>query len=370
MNAGYLAVWFLANLAVIALYLVFRRRIPAIRRQWLSCFIFVLKCVAAAAAGAALIVLGEYRTPFLAAAQILLVGDCISDLILAVLYIAFRRQRDRLRNIHKKGYLAAAMAMVLIVYGFINMQFVKQTNYSISSDQLQHRYRIVYLSDVHYGTSQDLALLENTVKRINDLDADIIIFGGDISDEYTSEVEMKQLYGVLGGLESTYGNYFVYGNHDEQLPDSHMKRTYSDDELKETIDANGITILCDDVEEINNDLLLVGRGNASRGGRKELPAYLAMASDPDERYCVLLDHQPMEWNEASESGFDLMLSGHLHAGQLFPVGTVGRVKYPVMKGKTKIGDMTLIISSGLSGWGYPYRTESHCEYEVIDIQPK
>jgi predicted MPP superfamily phosphohydrolase len=124
---------------------------------------------------------------------------------------------------------------------------------------------------------------------------------------------------VLGGLESTYGKFFIYGNHDNQLPDSRMKRTYSDDELREAINANGIKILCDDVEEINDDLLLVGRDSAI---------------------------------------------------QFFPVEIVIRTKYPVAKGKTEIGDMTMIVSSGFSGWGYPYRTESHCEYEVIDIQPK
>jgi hypothetical protein len=44
---------------------------------------------------------------------------------------------------------------------------------------------------VHYGTIQDLALIKNTVKRINDLDADIIVFGGDITDEYTSRAKMQ-----------------------------------------------------------------------------------------------------------------------------------------------------------------------------------
>jgi len=74
-NTSYVIVWFLVNFIEIALYLVLRRRVPEIRRRWLSCLILILKCMTAAAAGAALMILGKYRTPFIAAAQILLTGD-------------------------------------------------------------------------------------------------------------------------------------------------------------------------------------------------------------------------------------------------------------------------------------------------------
>jgi predicted MPP superfamily phosphohydrolase len=366
-NTSYVIVWFLVNFIEIALYLVLRRRVPEIRRRWLSCLILILKCMTAAAAGAALMILGKYRTPFIAAAQILLTGDCISDLALAMLSVTCRKYKSCFRNIRKTGYLAAAITTILIFYGFINTQFIVQTHYNVFSDRLKHSYRIVYLSDIHYGTIQDITLINKTVNRINALDPDVVIFGGDITDEYTSNAEMIRLYSVLGSIKSTYGSYFVYGNHDDQLPGSLLERTYSDNELTEAAESNGITVLRDDVKEINNDLLLAGRDNAFLAGRKDLSACRAMADDFDERYSILLDHQPVELKKASESGFDLMLSGHLHAGQLFPEGIVGRLEYPVTRGETQIGDMALIISSGFSGWGYPCRTESHCEYEVIDL---
>ena len=58
-----------------------------------------------------------------------------------------------------------------------------------------------------------------------------------------------------------------------------------------------------------------------------------------------------------------------HGGQMFPVGLItsvlgfGEMNY----GYQAMSDMTVIVSSGIAGWGYPLRTGSHSEYVIVDI---
>ena len=78
----------------------------------------------------------------------------------------------------------------------------------------------------------------------------------------------------------------------------------------------------------------------------------------------------MEENAAA--GFDFMLSGHTHAGQMWPVGLITELfdKRTVNYGIKSFGDMQLIVSSGAGGWGYPLRTGRHSEFAVISICPE
>ena len=89
-------------------------------------------------------------------------------------------------------------------------------------------------------------------------------------------------------------------------------------------------------------------------------------------YILILDHQPQEYKENGEFGTDLLLSGHTHAGQLWPLNyLLELVPYnDGTYGLTKIKNTTAIITSGISGWGFPYKTSADSEYVIIDIKPE
>ena len=74
--------------------------------------------------------------------------------------------------------------------------------------------------------------------------------------------------------------------------------------------------------------------------------------------------------EAAAAGYDLMLAGHTHAGRMRPVGVIKSLfdKSTFNYGKKAYGTMHLIVSSGIGGWGYPFRTGKHCEYVVITVK--
>ena len=85
---------------------------------------------------------------------------------------------------------------------------------------------------------------------------------------------------------------------------------------------------------------------------------------------ILVDHQPVDYDQAARDGYSLILSGHTHAGQIFPFGLVTGITHhsSLNYGLLKLeGGTTAIVSSGISGWGVPIRTSKHSEYVVVRL---
>ena len=67
-------------------------------------------------------------------------------------------------------------------------------------------------------------------------------------------------------------------------------------------------------------------------------------------------------------GTDLQVSGHTHAGQLFPLGALYEV-IGYVYGDYEEAGATMNVSAGACGWRMPFRTDRHCNYEVITLTP-
>ena len=142
----------------------------------------------------------------------------------------------------------------------------------------------------------------------------------------------------------------------------------SDLELERAITGNGIRILNDEKTQINGDIVLVGRSDPKwedAVDRIDLPDIL---NESDRsRYVVVLDHQPVEYEQNSRQGADLQISGHTHGGQMFPFAIMEKLMGHLIYGEYHFGNMEQIVSSGLTGWGWPMRNEAKCEYVLINI---
>ena len=277
-----------------------------------------------------------------------------------------RKSDGFFRKLYGCGLVPVVVTAVLFGYGYINMKHVIRTEYSIESEKKVENYRIVLITDTHYATIQDTDILKDKISEINGVNPDIVILGGDIVEEGTSKERMQEVFQVLGGLESRYGVYYVYGNHDRQ-PYTNTP-SYTDEELEQSILKNGIMILEDRYLEIGGDLVLAGRGDAAWGNISGRASVGEILDGVDrEKYIIMVDHQPVETEENRAQGVDLMLSGHTHAGQIWPVGVISEWTGTLNYGRYQRGDCQIIVSSGFTGWGYPVRTQEHCEYVVIDI---
>ena len=68
-------------------------------------------------------------------------------------------------------------------------------------------------------------------------------------------------------------------------------------------------------------------------------------------------------------GVDLQLSGHSHAGQIFPFGLLSHLLYRGRdRGLHRDGSFNLFVSSGTGTFGPPMRTSGSSEIVVITLK--
>lgn len=270
--------------------------------------------------------------------------------------------------LHQSGLGAVLLAALVLLYGYVNMAHYTRTEYQLTSEKLSSPCRVVLISDTHYGTIQSKGLLQSAVEEISGLQPDMVILDGDIVEEQTSKADMEEVFALFGTIPTKYGVFYIYGNHDRQ-PHARQK-AYSETELEDAILAAGIQILEDSAVELGDELLLVGRGDARWGNSAPRMSAAQLLEDVDlSRFAILADHQPIDAEAVSAAGVDLMVSGHTHAGQIWPVGLFTTATGGLNYGRYQFDQCTVLVSSGFTGWGYPIRTQGQCEYVVINMTP-
>lgn len=204
------------------------------------------------------------------------------------------------RKIYGSGIIAFGITAVIFIYGHYNMMHVVQTDYTIYTDKEIRRegYRAALIADVHFSVSVDLNTLKEKCDEISGNNVDMVFLCGDIVDENTSKENMEQVFKAFSEIKSTYGVYYVYGNHDRQLYRNNRK--YTEEELKSAIESFGITILQDEKAEAGDEIVVVGREDASYhqtlGKAEERDSIEELIKDIDkDKFIIVLDHQPKEY---------------------------------------------------------------------------
>ena len=290
------------------------------------------------------------------------------DLIVFILgKILNKRKFRKVKKVTDTALIPLIITALIISFGYYNMIDIKEVTSDIKTEKsLSQDYKIVYLSDVHYGNAVNKKILSEQVNKINKLEPDLVILGGDIVDESTTILELYQVFSELSNINTKYGIYFVYGNHEVFKNDE-----FTTTELEFVIENNNINLLYDSSDIINNEITLIGRNDAAfarTSDRKTSEELLGNLSQ--DNYLIMLDHQPIDLETNAKLGYDLQLSGHTHGGQLFPIGIIDKLfKINEMNyGMKQIDDFQVIVSSGMSGWAYPIRTQKHSEYVVINLK--
>ncbi len=211
----------------------------------------------------------------------------------------------------------------------------------------------VVASDIHLGTIMGSRRLETIVARINALEPDIVLLPGDIVDESVSISEEEKMISALRSIRAPLGVFSVPGNH-EYFGGLSKNVAY--------LVRGGVKVLQDEIVTVGEAFVLAGRKDpaAVRFGekRKALPEILESAGIVRKLPVILLDHQPVRLNEAENTGVDLQLSGHTHAGQLFPLNLINKKIYEQYWGYLRKGTTQYYVSCGVGTWGPPVRTGS------------
>lgn len=246
------------------------------------------------------------------------------------------------------------ISCILLYSHFIATKGLATKEYKIIDSSLTdnfHGFKIVHLSDIHYGRTTNLKDLQKIVEEVNLLKPDIVVFTGDLIDKDTklNEDIKKELVDTLNLMNSTVGKYAIKGNHDTHFL-----------EWENIINEAGFKNLNDTYELIYKDgytpLLLSGLSsiqNNSVAIEERFNSILEYSKNENitNLYKIILIHEPDYIDNIDYSNFNLILAGHSHNGQVrFPfIGAVilpdGAKKY--YKEYYKLNNTDLYISSGV-----------------------
>lgn len=290
--------------------------------------------------------------PLAFALYIALLMDAVAQILYLIVFAFIGNKKKTAILTSISGILGTAF----LVFGMINSQIVSPKYISFSSEKLSNSYKFAFVSDMHVGKAQPLSTSIKTVESIKAQNPDFTIIGGDLIDEYTTRGEMKEVVKAFSTFTSPV--YFVRGNHD-------LNGQVSNKELEDELIASGIHVVIDEFIPIGTDLTLLGRNDLDSPTRKKIDE---LVNPYPSTFLLTADHQPFEFDIQAKAGIDLQLSGHTHAGQLFPLKTLYQISI-YSYGEYHYENSILNVSSGASGWQNPYRSEVGCQYEIITLNP-
>ncbi len=302
----------------------------------------------------------------------------LADGLLSIIYAISAKYADKekkgfrlWKKIFGSGALQVTVSIIIVIFGYFNFHNVQKTEYTVYTDKdiREEGYKVAFISDVHFGISLDLDELSEVCQKISLEAPDLVVLGGDIVDNSTPRESLRDMFETFGKIESNYGVYYIFGNHDR--PMRMAESEFSEGELVSAIEDAGIVILQDEVKEINEDFALVGRDDAGFERRERKDIADLIAETEKVRFILSLDHQPKEYYQSGVAGVDLILSGHTHGGQVWPVNILDEIfKFNEANyGYVEIDkDTKAIVSSGLAGWGFSVKTSAPAEYVIVNIK--
>ena len=318
-------------------------------------------------------------------------------------YMPARKGRHRKKaRFHRARVIVLCLLVLLILsYPFLESRIVISDflgqfvdRHSVQSSDLPenaNHLKVVFVSDIHWGfwfTDTDLKML---IKKINTLNPQIVIFGGDYATDQASTIDFfKKLAGM--NIRTQYGVFGVLGDMDRGSTPFEQSAAQLN-ELKIAMTAAGVTPLVNQVERIqigdksaNSYVYLVGIDDYINGN----PDYSMIATNTDRDrlihsydYVICVAHNPSVINDAQRKGdadgslgwIDLGLFGHTHGGQMTFFSDMLGIADDVPGTRAKSGWLKenradLLISRGVGTSVVPFRLFCFPQIHYIEITCK
>lgn len=276
-------------------------------------------------------------------------------------------------------------------------------NYALQSPKIKGKVRAVVLADLHnkqYGKDNELLL-----NAIDEQKPDIILIAGDILTAHPRK-NLKKAISFMEKLSAKYPIYYGNGNHEHRI--KLYPQTYGTmaEEYGEALEKMGVEPLVNVRRDMATDFATdkcKGLGKVPDEDRRadlaesNLCVYGAeinriyykrftvpvmeenymnhiLGRPNEEKYNILLMHNPDYFPNGAAWGADLVLAGHVHGGIVRIPGWKG-VASPNIRffpkydgGKFTEGKSVMILSRGLGVHTIPIRLFNPGELIVLDLE--
>ncbi|OCG08070.1 hypothetical protein A9G13_07690 [Gilliamella sp. wkB178] len=301
-----------------------------------------------------------------------ILGLIICAIFITLIFDAIRwlsKGRFTVNLLNKIIYIVCVVG--LFIFGHEMAINPKIVEYQVKIDKPANvdHLRLVQLTDIHVNELTTHKSIQQMIDKVNQLNADFIVITGDTLDQRLKPFTELGFDKQFQQLKAKYGTYIVFGNH-EYLGTTQADN--SEQDIIKTFQQAKMKVLKDDIVYLDDvGITLIGRDDLSSSRYDVTRASLSdliMFADTSTPI-ILLDHQPKDLDEPANLGVDLMISGHTHRGQVFPINLVVAAMYKNSYGMYQNPEQhfTSIVSSGYGLWGPPIRLMSRSEIAVIDI---
>ncbi len=324
--------------------------------------------------------------PKLLSVMFLLIGDFTRFLEFGFKYFTAKENYfpERRKFISTTALAAAGIFSALAIDGIIFGKY----RHTVRKVKLRFKnlpenfkgYKIVQISDVHSGSFFNPQKLQKAIDLINEQDADVVLFTGDMVNNYADE--FKPFIPLFKNIKAKDGKFSILGNHDYGdygAWNSREEKAQNIPTLKNYQAEAGFKMLRNEniaLEKNGEKIYLLGVEN---WGIKPFPQYgdldKALKGVPEDAIKVLMSHDPTHFDEVvkkHKTNVHLTLSGHTH-GMQFGLD-LKNIKWSPVKFKyKKWADLYesegkyLYVNRGFGVIAYPGRVGINPEITVIEL---
>lgn len=267
---------------------------------------------------------------------------------------------------HKIRLTLCILSLLMLGFGTYNgIKTPRIIEHTLEIKGLNAPLHIAVLSDVHIGGLMREAKVREIVEMTNALEADMIFITGDLVDAPLHNVESA--VNELQNLHAKNGIFYVLGNH-EYFHDVQN--------ILEKLRALGFQVLVNESYIFDERVNIVGIADFMgwRVGYLEPDFKQSFAQINPSLPTILLAHQPkvVYFLKETYDKVDLVVSGHTHAGQIFPLSLAILLQQPYISGLHTFNNAhhsQVYVSQGTGFWGPPMRIGSESEITLLHLLP-
>lgn len=268
--------------------------------------------------------------------------------------------------------------------GRYNFKVINHTLFFSDLPKAFQGFKILQISDIHSGSFDNPEKIEYAISLINQQEADILLFTGDIVN--TKASEFLPWIDTFKKIKSfPHGKFSILGNHDygEYVTwPSKREKEVNFKAIKDLHPAIGFHLLCNQnvsIEKGQDLIKLIGVENWGKNFKQAGDLTLASKGVQKKEFKILMSHDPSHWDmevKDHPNHYHLTLSGHTH-GLQFGIEIPGFIQwspiqyvYKQWAGVYKNKERHINVNRGFGYHAFPGRVGIWPEITVIELQNK